>query len=310
LIRSVTINTSMFHGEHPAFPYLLPGTTTPMQAKRKSMFNRKCFQFIYAVTANITDNDNPAFFYHLFDLQCVVGDKEKCSRWSDELLQAIRKKMGVVKLLGKDGHIGRSKKRKHSTDEEFEAHLPPTLTGITSYANWCNEIYKDLTNSTTIKEQTDAMKAMTLKANNQAQMKTASGAAKVATRHAMQTKAKELDGGIDDAASDAVAQDGCFCIHRGAKEVCHCDESQKQGTEKHVNGAAVKVKESSEPVPFKGTASKIKGLDIAEQMSTASNSDKGMDDVEALMHKARENAERAAERRAAQKKGNLKKKAK
>jgi len=144
-----------------------------MQAQTKSMFNRKCFRFIYAATINITSNDNPAFFHNLFNLQCALGDKEKCSHWSDELLQAVRKKLGVVKLLGKDGHVGRPKKHKHGTSEEFEAHLPPTLTGLTSYANWCNELYKDLAtvNNVTQAATTKTTEAMTVKASDQAQVK-------------------------------------------------------------------------------------------------------------------------------------------
>jgi len=136
------IDEAIFHGPHPAFPFLLPGKSKPMQPKTKNLFNRDCFRFIYASTVNITKKDDPNYFRNLFALQCIVGDDHKCGKWSEELLQAVRKKMGAVKLLGKDGHIGRSKQS--SKDKEFEAHLSPTMTGITSYVNWCNGVYKDL----------------------------------------------------------------------------------------------------------------------------------------------------------------------
>lgn len=135
-------NVSIFHSEHPAFPFLVAGKAMPAEPKTRARFSRDCFHFIYTATVNLTTIDDSSYFYHLFNRQCVLGNNKTCGHWSNELLQAVKKKMMAVKLLGKDGHIGRAKKP--TADEEFESRLPPTLTGVTSYANWCDELYEDL----------------------------------------------------------------------------------------------------------------------------------------------------------------------
>merc|ERR1719160_1363606 len=133
----------MFNSTHPAFPFLKPGKTMPTKAATKMAFSRHCFAFIYSVTANLTKHDEASYFYNLFNAQCVGGDHATCSRWSDELLQAVRKKMQAEKILGKDGHVGRPEKESGS-DDKHEPYLPPSLSGFASYSNWCNGLYKDL----------------------------------------------------------------------------------------------------------------------------------------------------------------------
>lgn len=337
----LSFNSSEFHSTSPAFPFLLPGQASPMEAKTKNHFNRMCFRFIYAVTVNLTKNDDPAFFYDLFYNQCVGADKKTCSTWSDELLTAIRKKMQAVKLLGKDGRIGRSKKL--TKDEEFEAHLPPTLTGITSYANWCNELYGDLrgdkkeepsthTHATTPTEAdkkaepTNAIKTPVDAVAKDAAEEHASSPTNaiktpvvaVAKNAAKEHASSEMEG-FEHASSlyrelkktgnitlrlpstsspgpkaqpqHSKPHDGCVCVHRNGKQTCHCDKA-----------------ESSETAPLKRVATQMKGLDIAEQASEAASNgnETGLDDVEAMMHKARSAAE-TSESRSNKQKVNLKK---
>lgn len=303
------INSSIFHSANPAFPFLLPGKTAPLVPKSKSMFNRVCFRFIYAITVNVTDKDEASFFYKKFKGQCVGGNEQKCSGWSKDLLEAVRKKMGTVKLLGKDGHIGRPKKK--NGDEALEARLPPTLSGITSYANWCNELRKDLV---PINATQNATEAFTLKIDggnrvnstnttvqvNQGAQKTekktqvTKDAQKIekttqVTKAAQSAPKAKKDVQVDhkEVATAPVPvkatqheDDGCqgesYCFHRGDKKICHCDE----------------VKQSSKPNPFKNAATKLKGAGIAEEVSEAKGKERDLDDLEMMMHSARSAAER------------------
>jgi hypothetical protein len=311
------IDPSIFHKANPAFPFLLPGKSAPLVPESKSMFNRVCFRFIYAITVNVTENDDATFFYQLFERQCVGGDKNKCSRWSDDLLQAVRKKMGTVKLLGKDGHIGRHKKK--NADEALEARLPPTLSGITSYANWCNELHKDLIappsgNDSAMRSTTqNASKAFTLKVDGRNQVNTTNATAQVTqSSQTMEKKTQVIKAAekiekttqvtkgsqtlsknkkevqFDRTKTKVPApvnatrqEDGCYCFHRGSKKTCHCDE----------------VRQSSKPNPFKNVATKLKGAGIAEQVSEAASNERDLDDVEVMMHNARSAAERRVHKR-------------
>jgi len=291
------IDPSIFHSANPAFPFLFPGKTAAIEPKTKSMFNRVCFRFIYAITVNVTKSDDPAVFFKLFNHQCVGGDNHKCGQWSDDLLQAVRKKMGAVKLLGKDGHIGRSKKK--SADEALEAHLPPTLTGVTSYANWCNRLHKELaivssdSQDGVMKEITkNTSKVLTLKIRNGTGVNSTNAMKAQVTQVAQKTDGKTrvtkaVQKPVQPAhpmvknIENAKEGKGCFCFHRGSKKICNCDE----------------VKQSDEGHAFENVGSKLKGAGIAEQMSQAPSNDRELDDVAKMLHTARAAAERHAHKK-------------